>query len=91
MLPAQVNQFALAHGSLYGQLYNRQQVRIACFPAGRQQAGFFIITAVEIGLYSPVMCLSICWKFDVAYRIINLNAPFLEYMAKEYEIPFGGC
>jgi hypothetical protein len=41
VLPAQATQFSLAHGSLQGQLHQRQQPAVARLAAGGEQAGLF--------------------------------------------------
>ena len=48
VLPAQADQFSLAHGGFQRQLHDGQQPRIACRLAGVQQAG------VLTGLQAPV-------------------------------------
>lgn len=94
MLPAQADQFALAHGGFQRQPDNRQQKRIACLAAGLQQTGFFTFFAILAGLQAPVTRLAVRGQFDVAHGVMDVDAPFLaghfEHMTKDGEIPFHG-
>lgn len=86
VLPTQVTQFPLAHGGLQGQLHQGQQPAIARLTAGPQQAGFFP------GLQAPVASSATGGQFDVAHRIVGIDAPFLagdlEDMAEQDQVPF---
>ena len=88
VLPAQAQQFALAHRGLQRQLHHWQQPAIARLAAGGEQARLFA------KLQAPVARTASWRQLDVAHRILDTDAPFLaghfEDVTEQDKIPFDG-
>ena len=88
VLPAQADQLTLAHGGFQRQLHDRQQMRIACLPAGGKQVDLLSC------LQAPIPRSVVGWQLDVADRVVNVDAPFLaghfEHMAEQHQIALDG-